>query len=87
MSSRKVKFKENSDIIPCPECGNKIEFIARSEQVGEDICEVWIECKCGFNPFKGGDGLEDIWGGVDDDNVYWAINEWNDLLTVKSESQ
>jgi hypothetical protein len=81
MSSRKVMFKEGSKIEPCPKCGNTLEFTARSEQVMEDGCEVWIECKCGHNPFKNGDCLEDIWGGCDDDNVMWAIGQWNELLT------
>jgi hypothetical protein len=81
MSKRAVKFKEGSIIEPCPKCGNKLEFIARSEQVCEDCCEVWIECKCGYDPFTDGNRLDDVWGGVDDDNVKWAINEWNELIT------
>lgn len=83
MSTRQVKFKEGSEISPCPKCGNKIYFIARSEQVCEDGCEVWIECKCGYNPFNSNDRLEDVWGGVDNENVMWAINEWNLLLDTK----
>jgi hypothetical protein len=81
MSTRKVKFKEGSIIEPCPKCGNKLEFVARSEQVCEDGCEVWIECKCGYNPFADGNRLEDVMGGVDDDNVMWAIGEWNELVS------
>lgn len=83
MSSRNVKFKEGSVITPCPKCGNKLEFKARSERVCEDGCEIWIECKCGYNPFGSGDALEDVWGGCDDDNVMWAIGQWNELLNTQ----
>lgn len=86
MSRRVVKFKQGSKIKPCPKCGNNIEFVALSEQVCEDGCEVWIECKCGYNPFESGDGLEDVWGGVGDDNVMWAISIWNDLLVLKEQN-
>jgi predicted RNA-binding Zn-ribbon protein involved in translation (DUF1610 family) len=84
MSSRKVKFKESSVIEPCPKCGNKLEFLARSEQVCEDGCEVWIVCKCGHDPFGDGDRLDDVWGGCRDENVLWAINEWNELISEQN---
>ncbi len=80
MSSRKVKFKEGSVITPCPKCGNNLEFVARSEQVCEDGCEVWIECKCGYNPFEGGNAMDSVWGGVGDENVMWSIQAWNELI-------
>lgn len=85
MSCRSVKFKEGSVITPCPKCGNKTEFVAKSDYCAEDCCEVWIVCKCGFDPFEGGNRLEDVWGGVGDDNVKWAINEWNELLSSEQE--
>jgi len=87
MSTRKVKFKEGSKIEPCPKCGNKLEFVARSEQVCEDGCEVWIECKCGYDPFTDGNRLDSVMGGVDDENVKWAINEWNELIADKQIKQ
>lgn len=80
MSIRKVKFKPNSQIQPCPKCGNKTEFTIHGEQVAEDGCEVWAVCKCGYDPteFAFGFRLEDVWGGCGDDNCYSALRVWNE---------
>jgi hypothetical protein len=78
MSERIIKLKEPG-AEPCPHCGNKVEFKIVSMQVAEDCCEIWAECKCGYKPAF--DGIEDVWGGCDDDNCINAINiTWNDEL-------
>lgn len=35
----------NRDMNPCPKCGNRRAFKIVSQQVAEDLCEVWAECK------------------------------------------
>jgi len=79
------KLKENNLVIKCPNCGNNTKFIAHSQQVSEDCCEVWIECKCGYDPTseKIGTRYEDVWGGVHESNVRIAIECWNDAIIEK----
>lgn len=81
MSSRKVKFKPGKSIHECPKCGNNIEFTIHSDYCAEDCCEIWAVCKCGFDPTQEDTGyrLEDVWGGVGDDNCINAIEiSWNE---------
>lgn len=81
--SRKVTFKPNKLVHPCPKCGNNTVFTVYSQQVSEYCCDIWIVCKCGFDPTEEdtGNRLEDVWGGTHDDNVYNAVNlVWNDLV-------
>jgi hypothetical protein len=86
MSSRKVHYKPNDFIKPCPKCGNNTEFTIRSEQCAEDCCEIWAECKCGYDPTHyeesgSGNRVEDVWGGCDDGNCQNAIRfAWNDTI-------
>jgi len=47
----------------CPSCGNRHEFVCVAEQVAEDLCEVWIQCKCGHKPHSDYH-VEDVWGDV-----------------------
>lgn len=83
MSTRRFKLKEGStQVTPCPTCSNRLEFTAHSVQTCEDSCDVWIVCKCGFDPTfdRCGFRFEDVWGGVGDENVIMAISVWNDLI-------
>ena len=83
MSTRKVKYKPNDFIITCPKCKNNTEFTIRSEQVAEDCCDVWAICKCGYDPTLKNtmNRVEDVWGGVHDDNCQDAICfAWNETL-------
>lgn len=50
MNTRKVKYKPNEFITPCPKCGNNTEFTVYSDYCAEDCCEIWAVCKCGFDP-------------------------------------
>lgn len=78
MRSVKTKVK----LLPCPKCGNRNSFNIHSAQVGEDCCEVWAECKCGYDPSedKWGSRFEDVWGGTGDNNCVMALEVWNMLI-------
>lgn len=78
----KFTISERAGIEPCPECGNHTEFRARSKRVGEDHCNVWVICECGFDPTEGEEleRYEDVWGGVKPKNVRVALSIWNDML-------
>lgn len=80
--ARNVRFASNRMIVPCPKCGNNEEFTAYSRPIAEDCCEVWVECKCGYDPTEGDSGarFEDVWGGTTDENVAVAIDCWNSEL-------
>ena len=75
----------NDEITPCPKCGNNTEFIAHSTQVAVDSCEVWVVCKCGYDPteFNGLYQYEDVGGGTDDGNCRVALDCWNDAIAAK----
>lgn len=66
-----------SAIRPCPECGNVKEFTAHSEQVAEDMCEVWVSCKCGHAP---GERIESVMGEIDKDTISNALSCWNEAV-------
>lgn len=78
MSERRVKFTENHSVVPCKKCGNKTEFTIISRQFAEDCCEVWAQCKCGYE-HASQNRFEDVWGGVNDGNVMRAIDCWNSV--------
>jgi ssDNA-binding Zn-finger/Zn-ribbon topoisomerase 1 len=87
--SRKVKYKPNEYIKHCPNCGNNTEFIIHSEQVMEDGCEIWAECRCDYTPAESWkDRIEDVWGGCSDENCIDAIvYTWNELLNSDKEDE
>lgn len=85
MTERKVRFKETSNVVPCSKCGNKTDFSIISSQVAEDCCEVWARCRCGHE-HDSDERLEDVWGGVGDDNVVGAIGCWNDAELAAQEA-
>lgn len=76
---RAVKFREDANVEPCPKCGNRRAFTIHSQQVAEDLCEVWAVCQCGHET-PDGYRYEDVWGGCDDGNVMAAISCWNDAI-------
>lgn len=86
MTTRKVKYKPNDIITPCPKCSNNTEFTIKSEQCAEDCCEIWAVCKCGYDPTSheeagSGNRVEDVWGGCSDDNCQTAIRfSWTDTI-------
>lgn len=85
------KFSIKSKVVPpCPECQNDRHFVARSEQVAEDLCEVWVTCHCGFDPTENrtGSRMEDVWGSVDPDNIVAAMAYcWTELLREPTEAR
>lgn len=82
MGRQVFSLKENDQIEKCPKCGNNTEFVAHSTQVCEDSCDIWVVCKCGYDPTenKCGHRLEDVWGSLDKDNILTALDIWNDEL-------
>ena len=80
MSHRRFSLPKNVDRVKaCPKCGNLHEFVCRSQQVCEDGCEVWITCgKCDHDPHAYNERLESVMGGCDEDNIYQALDCWND---------
>lgn len=85
MNKRKVQYKENKYIKPCPECGNNTEFTVKSDYCAADCCEVWVTCKCGYDPTAENNSarLEDTWGGTGDEMCRWAIDvSWNEALEL-----
>lgn len=83
MGQRRFVAPPNNQITPCPKCGQNRDFFAKAMQVAEDYCEVWIECKCGFDPTELNTGyrVEDVWGSLDDGNIHCAISaSWNDAI-------
>lgn len=93
MTQRKVKYKPNDVISKCPKCDNNTEFTIKSDYCAEDCCEIWAVCKCGYDPTQeegySGYRLEDVWGGVSDDNCQDALTlSWNETInSIQAKSQ
>jgi hypothetical protein len=83
MGSKKFTAGPNTSIAECPKCKNNTEFVARSEQVMEDGCEIWIVCKCGYDPTaeKTGSRMEDVWGSLGKGEILCALDcTWNEPI-------
>ena len=59
----------------CPSCGNDTQYLIRAEQVQEDMCEIRAICICGHAPST--EGVEDIWGEVNQGTALCALKEWD----------
>jgi hypothetical protein len=80
MTTRQFALKSNSIVVmACPRCGNNTEFTACSVPVVEDCCEVFVICKCSFDPTEQNTDhrFEDVMGRLDDDNLMMALSCWN----------
>ena len=75
-------LNKNDQITQCPKCGNNTEFVTHSQQCAEDACEVWVVCKCGYDPtFNNGMfRFEDVWGGTNERKCRIALDCWNDAI-------
>lgn len=85
MASKEARFSGRG-IVPCPKCSNNTHFTIHSEQVAEDICDIWAACTCGFAPIIGttGNAIESIWGTIEERDMLEAVvYTWNDLLKQK----
>jgi len=90
VGKRAVTLNPNDRIAACPRCGNNTSFVAHSAQVAEDCCDVWVVCRCGFDPTaeKTGSRVEDVWGSLDNDTIQTALRwSWNDLLAAAPAAQ
>jgi hypothetical protein len=86
MAKKRFQVKENKVIEKCPNCGNNTDFFAHSQQVCEDGCEIWISCKCGFDPTAGSIGyrMEDVWGSLGEGEIRAALSCcWNEIIEAK----
>lgn len=82
MAKRAFRHKTGDGIEPCPKCANRIAFVGLSQQVAEDLCEVWVTCKCGYAPGPE-HRMEDVWGSLDPETLSCALqNCWNAALSV-----
>ena len=81
----KFTLKDNDTYFVCPKCGNNKEFTAHSQQVSEDCCEVWVKCKCGFDPSENNHNyrFEDVGGGICNGTIAMALDCWNDAIDDK----
>ena len=86
MAQKRFNLNANESVEKCPKCGNNTEFVAHSAQCAEDCCDVWVVCKCGFDPTenKCGHRLEDVWGSLDRDTILMALDIWNEEIVSDS---
>ena len=78
-----LNFRYGGECVePCPECGNRTDFKARSSQCAEDACEIWVECECGYDPTAENSllRLEDVWGTLNKWSCITALECWNDAI-------
>ncbi|ENI5908477.1 hypothetical protein [Aeromonas salmonicida] len=82
MLTRQFTLKPNGTVTACPRCGNNTEFIGCSIQVVEDCCEVFVICRCNFDPTEQNTDhrYEDVMGSLDHDNLMVALSCWNRAL-------
>jgi len=86
MTTRQFALKPNSIVTACPRCGNSTEFTACSFQVAEDCCEVFVICRCSFDPTEQNTDhrFEDVMGSLDDGNLMMALSCWNNALAEEA---
>lgn len=82
MGQKNFTIKKPEDHEACPKCGNGTEFVARSQQVSEDCCDIWIQCKCGYDPTAESSmhRVEDVWGTLDEGTILTALDVWDELI-------
>ena len=80
---RKLELKQNTQVTPCPKCGNNTHFTLRAVQFAEDCCETFVVCKCGHEPTgESGNRYENVWGEMDNAAAHVALSCWNDALAA-----
>jgi len=78
---REFYHRTGKGVEACPDCKNRQRFIGLSQQVAEDLCEVWVRCICGYDATQGRDRMEDVMGSLDSANLVCALeNCWNEPL-------
>ena len=86
MTTRQFSLKPNSTVTACPRCGNNTEFTACSVQVAEDCCEVFVICRCRFDPTGQNTDhrFEDVMGSLGDSNLMVALSCWDCALAEEA---
>lgn len=80
---RKLTLNPNTQVSPCPKCGNNTRFTLRAERCAEDLCETYVVCECGHEPTgESGDRYENVWGECDNAAAQVALSCWNDALAA-----
>ena len=80
---RKLELKQNTQVTPCPKCGNNTRFTLRAERCADDCCETYVVCACGHEPAgEGGHRYENVWGETDNDAARVALSCWNDAIAA-----
>jgi len=85
VGQKKFNLKENTQIESCPKCGQNTEFVAHSMQCSEDCCEIWIKCRCGYDPTEENTGhrMEDVWGSLGKEEITCALDcSWNEPIQI-----
>lgn len=81
--SKMVRLKKNESISKCPKCGNNTRFDAHSVRGGEDFCEIFVVCACGYDPTceTWGHRVESVMGELSRFNIEQALfYGWNAAL-------
>jgi hypothetical protein len=73
-----IPFTAATGMNPCPHCGNKIRFRAVSQQVAEDLCEVWVECGMCDLETPAEEHRESVWGITGNGDIQALVQDWND---------
>ena len=80
---RKLTLNPNTQVAPCPKCGNNTQFTLRAERCDEDLCETYVVCKCGHEPAgESGKRYENAWGEMDNGAAMIALDCWNAALAA-----
>lgn len=90
MAERKLQFKPEAGVTPCPNCGNTSNFTIVAERAAEDCCDVYLRCACGEHP-DSEHAIEDVWGDTSPAMAAEAIGPWNewceDVTSGKKQTQ
>lgn len=82
MAEREFTIQPGSSYSACPKCQSS-KFVARSAQVAEDGCEIWVACAgCGHDPTADNSlhRVESVMGGLDRESIITAMDVREDLL-------
>lgn len=87
---KQIILNSNKRITKCTKCKNNTKFTAHSERAGEDFCDIWVVCKCGYDPTKEvwGHRIESVFGELTQYTMTEAlIYSWNAaLLEIKEKT-
>lgn len=82
VTNRLFALTPNTVVTPCPRCQNNTVFIGCSLRVAENCSEVYVTCKCSYDPTEQDSDFrfEHAQGLLDDNNLAIALSCWNDAI-------